>query len=621
MQAGRRQPGRQISPQSEGDSRWDLIWRLVLQAEQLPPEERQAFLQSAEADSFNIRQAVAILEGGESLATAAVSLSLAPDERFIPQTGMKIGRYRIGTLLGTGGSGSVYAALDEELNRPVAIKFVSSRRSGSPNAPPRPLREARAASALNHPNIIMIHEVIEIAGASCETAAIVMELVKGETLREAARRNPSFDEVLRWSTQLANALAVAHHHGLIHGDIKPENVMVRDDGYVKLLDFGLALDAQPLEPGRSRLAGTLRYLSPERCLGRPLEQASDVFAFGVILFELTTGRYPYQAENTLALLQAITADKVPRPATLRPDLPAALDHLILSMLSVRAQERPTARQVGERLTELLQNTRGQRSGVWVVSIVAAVLVIVATASYSWRKPRGSGDFAHMTVRPLASQTGLEDYPSISPDGLWLSCLYRVQTTDRPKLQVHSLQGGRPVEIETGKMVVQGQAAWSPDSKELAFQVREESGHHSVYRVSRNGRKASRIFQCKSLDGACELDWSPDGSKLAVADHWQHTSELYLVDLASGGKKQLVTPVSEDVTRPRISPDGKWVAYLKRVSLTSDDLYVVTVTGGQPRRITRNPGGETEVLLGAEMESDWWRFHQARAASLRCSSFR
>ncbi len=118
-------------------------------------------MQSAETDPFIIRQAVAILEGSESLATAAASFPLAPEERFVPQTGMKIGRYRVGTLLGSGGAGSVYAAFDEELNRPVAIKFVSSRRSGSSDAPALPLREARAASALDHPNIIMIHEVIE----------------------------------------------------------------------------------------------------------------------------------------------------------------------------------------------------------------------------------------------------------------------------------------------------------------------------------------------------------------------------------------------------------------------------------------------------------------------------
>src|SRR3954454_6775209 len=158
------QPGRRMGLPEEIDSRWDAIWQLVLQAEQLPAWERGAFLQSAETNPFIIRQALAILEGSESLATAAASLPFAPEERFVPQTGMKIGRYRVGALLGSGGAGSVYSAFDEELNRPVAMKFVSSRRSGGSDASALSLREARAASALNHPNIIMIHEVVETSG-------------------------------------------------------------------------------------------------------------------------------------------------------------------------------------------------------------------------------------------------------------------------------------------------------------------------------------------------------------------------------------------------------------------------------------------------------------------------
>ncbi|MGH9632385.1 MAG: protein kinase domain-containing protein, partial [Bryobacteraceae bacterium] len=201
------QPRRQTGVPGEADSRWNSVWRLVLHAEQLPVAERLPFMESAATDSFVIRQAMAILEGSESLLTAASSLPEGTKERFVPQTGMRIGRYRVGTLLGSGGAASVYAAFDEELNRPVAIKFVPVRRSGASAGSVLPLREARAASALNHPNIIMVFEVIETS----ETAAIVMELVKGITLRHAVRENPPLDEVLHWSTQLAQALAVAHH--------------------------------------------------------------------------------------------------------------------------------------------------------------------------------------------------------------------------------------------------------------------------------------------------------------------------------------------------------------------------------------------------------------------------
>jgi len=204
MSPGESRPIRQIEAPRKSDSRWDVIWRLVVQAERLPAGERHAFLQSAHTDSFIIDEAIAILEGSESFATAGPSLPGRTEDRFVPQTGMKIGRYRVGTLLGSGGSGSVYAAFDEELNRPVAIKFVSARQRGTSAVSALPLREARAASALNHPNIIMIHEVIETS----ETAAIVMELVKGVTLRDAFGKTPSLDEILRWATQLADALAI-----------------------------------------------------------------------------------------------------------------------------------------------------------------------------------------------------------------------------------------------------------------------------------------------------------------------------------------------------------------------------------------------------------------------------
>ena len=178
---------------------------------------------------------------------------------------MKVGRYRVGALLGSGAAGSVYSGFDEELDRPVAIKFFPPHPRANGGIRALPLTEARAASALNHPNIIVVHEVIETEDA----AAIVMEFVPGLTLRALAATRPHLSEILRWGGQLAGALAVAHASNLIHGDIKPENVMVRDDGYVKLLDFGLALHAVPDSSTTTFLTGTPRYMSPEQCLGNP----------------------------------------------------------------------------------------------------------------------------------------------------------------------------------------------------------------------------------------------------------------------------------------------------------------------------------------------------------------
>ncbi len=189
----RKRASPQSSVQGKDDCRWHEIWRLALAAEQQPAAKRREFLASAHPDSFVVRQAMAILEASVSFLSAEQSFPSRDAGGFLPQAGMKIGRYRVGILLGAGGAGSVYAAFDEELNRAVAIKCFSRRRAGS--SVDRPLREARAASALNHPNIIVIHEVIETG----EAAAIVMELVQGVTLRALMERNPKLEDVLDWS--------------------------------------------------------------------------------------------------------------------------------------------------------------------------------------------------------------------------------------------------------------------------------------------------------------------------------------------------------------------------------------------------------------------------------------
>jgi Tol biopolymer transport system component len=230
---------------------------------------------------------------------------------------------------------------------------------------------------------------------------------------------------------------------------------------------------------------------------------------------------------------------------------------------------------------------------WKVAAVAASLMLAVLVVWLWfRHPRGQIDFSHMSVRPLASQPGLEDNPSISPDGLWISCLYRARAMDRPQLQVHSMKGGPPLVIETGGLVVQRPAAWSPDSSELAFGAQEGSREHSIYRVRRTGGVPRRIAVCRPrTDGGCELDWSPDGTTLAVTDQSSGNSELYLLDLPSGRHRALISLDSQSLTRPRFSPDGKRIAYLReasQASMTYDDLYVVAAAGGVPRRITQKP---------------------------------
>ena len=194
-------------------------------------------------------------------------------------------------MLGRGGMGEVWSARDLELDRPVALKFLRAHTALEMDAA-RIVREAQAASALNHPNIVTIHGVVRSEGI----AAIVMELVEGSSLATLRNAPVALEKVLAIGSQIAQALAAAHAHGIVHGDIKPENIVQRHDGYIKVLDFGLAhrVIAGGMSAARAPgLGGTMRYMSPEQARGESLTPASDIFSFGLVLFELAAGRHPF----------------------------------------------------------------------------------------------------------------------------------------------------------------------------------------------------------------------------------------------------------------------------------------------------------------------------------------
>ena len=197
--------------------------------------------------------------------------------------------------------GEVFSAQDTELGRTVALKFLLPDAFESSSTVESFIREAKAASSLNHPNIVTVHEVIR----SESSRAIVMELVEGASLRELCGSAQPIDLVIRTGQQIANALAEAHVHGIVHRDVKPENIMVRGDGYVKVLDFGLARQMAVDTAGSGLPAGTLRYMSPEQIRGEPLTGASDVFSLGLTLYELLTGSHPFESSSAFETAVAI----------------------------------------------------------------------------------------------------------------------------------------------------------------------------------------------------------------------------------------------------------------------------------------------------------------------------
>jgi serine/threonine-protein kinase len=265
-------------------------------------------------------------EATRALAPFAITPARAPRQ-------LLGGRYRLDALLGEGGMGQVYRAHDVVLERTVAVKLLAGLETSEARA--RFLREARDAAALNHPHIVAVHDLGEEAG----TLFLVMELVSGGSLREATAMSPS--TVVEVAHQLALALAHAHGHGLVHRDVKPANVLLvgGDRAAVKLADLGLAMSL-----GRSRLTldgaivGTVAYLAPEQAVGGAVDGRADLYSLGVVLYELVTGRLPFQGSHIELISQHLHAAVVP-PRRLRPDLDPALERIILRLLAKDPTER------------------------------------------------------------------------------------------------------------------------------------------------------------------------------------------------------------------------------------------------------------------------------------------
>ena len=262
-----------------------------------------------------------------------------------PMIGQALGHYRIEAKLGEGSMGVVYRAFDTHLDRPVAIKILRADATASPERQRRFVQEAKAASALNHPNIIHIYDI----SSSGDTDFIAMEFVAGKTLHQLIGKNDlPLRDTLKYSIQIADALARAHSAGIVHRDLKPANIIIDEDGRVKLLDFGLAKltektvdseaatatmtaeDAPLTEEGS--IVGTVAYMSPEQAEGRKVDARSDIFSFGSVLYEMVTGRRPFEGATKMSTISAILQKEPPPPGGLAPNLPAELEKIILRCL-------------------------------------------------------------------------------------------------------------------------------------------------------------------------------------------------------------------------------------------------------------------------------------------------
>ena len=379
--------------------RWHEIEGIYHFARELQPEERQAYLESACRGDEALRHEVESLLAREDRAAHF----LETDEPAIPgdaiagsiSEGEQVGHYLVLEFLRKGGMGEVYKARDTRLDRAVAIKFLPESCAADRQALDRFQREARAASALNHPRICTIHDVGDHQGRPF----LVMELLDGHTLRDRIAGGPlSMPVLIDLAAQICDGLRAAHAKGIVHRDIKPANIFVTAAGQIKILDFGLAKLVTDPRPGAAAITigetgttvtsatltrpgsmmGTPRYLSPEQARGEEVDARTDIFSLGVVLYEMATGRSAFQGKTSKELVGAILHETPVRPSALNPAVPAGLERIIAKAL---AKERTARYQSAEELvadlTELQQ--AGRRRSIWTARLIAssAVLALVA----------------------------------------------------------------------------------------------------------------------------------------------------------------------------------------------------------------------------------------------------
>src|SRR5262249_2909901 len=348
--------------------RWEKVIDLFQSALERAPEERTAFLDEACHDDKGLRREVESLLTSHERAENFIEVpafEVAPE--FVPNDsadaliGKLIGHYRIESLIGIGGMGEVYLARDERLGRKAALKLLPRSLTTDETELSRFKNEARTASALNHPNILTVYEI----GAERKVQFIATEFIEGVTLRAVlASKKMSAQNALEIAVQVASALAAAHDAGVVHRDIKPENIMLRPDGDVKVLDFGIAklTEQEPKSDGSTvettallhtrpgLVLGTTRYMSPEQARGQKVDARSDIWSLGVVLYEMLAGNPPFRGETPSDCIAAIlTAEPAPL-SSVSPDVPAKLESLLQKALSKNVDQR--YRTIKEMLAEL-----------------------------------------------------------------------------------------------------------------------------------------------------------------------------------------------------------------------------------------------------------------------------
>ena len=412
--------------------------------------------------------------------------------------GRWIGTYHVQARIGAGGMGDVYRALDTKLNRPVAIKVLSDELADVSRRR-RFQREAQLASSLNHPHILTVHDIGEVDGRQY----LVTELVDGGTLREWAAAEPRpWPLIVELLAGVADGLAAAHAAGIVHRDVKPENILVANNGYAKLADFGLAKlferstadGAAPTVTAHSlpgMIVGTVAYMSPEQAAGQAADARSDIFAFGVVLYELLAGQRPFDGATDLERLQGLLHRPTPPLAGRRPDLPAALCLAVEKALEKSPADRYQA--IGEMVVDLRRVTRQQppadaprparsRPGLLVALGGAAVVGLAAAALWFSGRQAPAPASRPLDLQQITAFSDFATQPSLSADGRMLAFIRGPNSfTTTGEIYVKLLPDGEPVQL-THDATVKMMPVFAPDGTRVAYTVITPSNSWDTWTV-------------------------------------------------------------------------------------------------------------------------------------------
>ena len=554
--------------------------------DEFPESSKRAWRAGAppEPEATAVEVPLALRQGRPENASRELPPADEPGESLI---GRQIAHYLVSGVLGEGAMGVVYKAEDTRLRRTVALKFLSPDLTRDPTAKSRFLQEAQAASALDHANICTIYEVGETADGHLYLA---MAHYDGETLKVRIGRGPlAVEEAAGIARQVAQGLAKAHRHGIVHRDIKPANLVVTSDGVVKILDFGVAKLRGGVEDQIGPFVGSPAYMSPEQVRRQEVEPSTDVWALGILLFEMLAGTRPFQpGEDPRSFFRSLLRDPPPSLVQLRPEVPPELERVVLKMLAKDPAERyPTAAEALADLAALDETAPAEAPAApaathrprtaWIVAGAVLLAGAVAGGSYlSMQRGEPAGPVP-VRVNKLTDLEGREMFPSLSPGGD--SLVYAKSMDGDSDLYLQAVAGGDPVNLTAASATDDTMPAFSPDGRRIAFRSERDGG--GIFVIPAFGGPARRVATF-----GYNPAWSPDGRALAVAteemtDPSQKDvgSQIWRIDLATGQAKLLSR---EDGVQPSWSPNGRRIAYWGVPTGTGKRvLWTVPAEGGAP----------------------------------------